>query len=133
MNGYMRVANGGHNTGTEIVVMRQHSSGRQASPERVFNLYRNSSFTMVINCHLGFFRCQPMLESRALNLLLTFSDEVFNKVDPLDFTALLYLSERGYVKIDMGSGKVCAARTLAGRVLCSRRFGSHHAPPSREC
>ena len=74
-----------------------------------------------------------MLESRALDLLLTFSDEVFTKIDPLDFTALLYLSERGYVNIDTSSGKVCAARTLAGRLLCSRRFGSHHAPPSGKC
>jgi len=70
-----------------------------------------------------------MLESRALNLLLSFSGDVFTKIDPLDFTALLYLSERGYVKIDMSSGRVCAARVLAGRLLCSRRFGSLHAPP----
>lgn len=55
-----------------------------------------------------------MLESRALDLLLTFSDEVFTKIDPLDFTALLYLSERGYVNIDTSSGKSAQRGLLQG-------------------
>lgn len=62
-----------------------------------------------------------MLESRALSLLLTIKDDAINCIDPLDFTALLYLKERGYVEIGMSSGKVIASRTTAGRQLCSRR------------
>lgn len=56
-----------------------------------------------------------MLESRALRLLSTFKDDTSRAIDPLDFTLLLVLKERGYVEIELVVGKVIAKRTLKGK------------------
>lgn len=56
-----------------------------------------------------------MLESRALRLLSTFKDDTSRAIDPLDFSTLLVLRERGYVEIELVAGKVIAKRTLKGK------------------
>lgn len=56
-----------------------------------------------------------MLESCAQRLLLTFKNDASRAIDPLDFTALLQLKERGYVEIEVVAGKVIGKRTLKGK------------------
>lgn len=65
-----------------------------------------------------------MLDARARNLLCTFKDENFRQVDPMDFTSLIFLQERGYVVVHLNAGKISAARTFAGKQLFDRIWGS---------
>lgn len=57
-----------------------------------------------------------MLESRALRLLSTFKDDASRVIDPLDFTSLLQLKEKGFVEIELVAGKVIGRRTLKGKM-----------------
>lgn len=65
-----------------------------------------------------------MLESRAVKLLSTFDDEVAYKVAPLDFTALLYLRDQGYVDVSVVDGSVVAMRTPRGNQFASDRLST---------
>lgn len=62
-----------------------------------------------------------MLESRALILLSSFIDGGACKVDPLDFTALLYLRDQGYVEVSVTQGQVLAELTVCGREMVRHR------------
>jgi len=57
-----------------------------------------------------------MLEPRAHNFLMTFKDDACKTVDPLDFTVLLNLRDRGYVEITLTAGKIVARRTSKGKI-----------------
>jgi hypothetical protein len=63
------------------------------------------------------------LESLALSLLATLTDEVASRVNPLDFTALLYLRDQGYAAVSVKDGCVVAERTPAGKQFASDRAG----------
>jgi hypothetical protein len=65
-----------------------------------------------------------MLESRAIRLLTTFVDGLTHKVSPLDFTALLYLRDCGYVEVSIAEGAVIARRTPAGKQFSIERASS---------
>ncbi|MFK3795051.1 MULTISPECIES: hypothetical protein [unclassified Pseudomonas] len=63
------------------------------------------------------------LESLALSLLATLTDGAASKICPLDFTALLYLRDQGYVEVSVKEGCVVAERTAAGKQFASERTG----------
>lgn len=58
----------------------------------------------------------------ALQLLTTLADEAALRVNPLDFTALLYLRDQGYADVSIREGCVVAERTPAGK-----QFANEHA------
>jgi hypothetical protein len=64
-----------------------------------------------------------MLESRAIALLSTFVDELASRIHPLDFTALLYLRDQGYVDVCVEGGQVMAVRTERGMRFILERLG----------
>ena len=55
------------------------------------------------------------LETSALRLLATLTDDVTSRIYPLDFTALLYLQDQGYADVSVVQGCVVAERTPAGK------------------
>ncbi|WP_110947184.1 hypothetical protein [Pseudomonas bohemica] len=63
------------------------------------------------------------LEFLALRLLATLADEAVSRVNPLDFTALLYLRDQGYAAVSIQDGCVVAERTPAGRRFARERAG----------
>ncbi len=63
------------------------------------------------------------LESLALQLLSTLTDGAACRVNPLDFTALLYLRDRGYADVSVKDGCVVAERTAEGKQFASERGG----------
>ncbi|MDH0745419.1 hypothetical protein N5D61_03545 [Pseudomonas sp. GD03842] len=63
------------------------------------------------------------LESLALRLLNTLTDEVASRVSPLDFTALLYLRDQGFAQVSVENGCVVAERTPAGKRFAHDRAG----------
>jgi len=63
------------------------------------------------------------LESLALRLLATLTDEAASRVYPLDFTALLYLRDLGYANVSVKDGCVVAERTPAGKQFVNGRAG----------
>ncbi|WP_285424013.1 hypothetical protein [Pseudomonas sp. efr-133-TYG-103a] len=71
-----------------------------------------------------------MLESRAVTLLVTFVDELAYTVAPLDFTALLYLRDQGYVDVSIQGGRVVARRTPQGNRFVSERTSVRAARPN---
>jgi hypothetical protein len=64
-----------------------------------------------------------MLESRAIALLSTLLDELASRVHPLDFKALLYLRDQGYVDVSVEGGHVMAVRTDSGVRFARERLG----------
>ncbi|HXR02872.1 MAG TPA: hypothetical protein VN798_21085 [Pseudomonas sp.] len=76
------------------------------------------------------------LESLAIRLLATLADGVPCRVNPLDFTALLYLRDKGYAVVSIQDGCVVAERTWQGKQFASeRRLGSPRVqlPPLSAC
>lgn len=71
------------------------------------------------------------LESLAIALLATLTDEVASRVNPLDFTALLYLRDQGYAAVSVKDGCVVAERTAAGKQFASDRAGDPSRPRYR--
>jgi hypothetical protein len=65
-----------------------------------------------------------MLEPQALKLLATLPPDGTTKIDPLDFTSLLQLRDRGYVTVSVVSGRTVAERTRVGRNAQLRRLES---------
>jgi hypothetical protein len=61
------------------------------------------------------------LESLAIRLLTTLADEATSRINPLDFTALLYLRDQGYAHVSVKDGCVVAERTPAGKQFASER------------
>lgn len=61
------------------------------------------------------------LESLAIRLLQTLTDGATSRVNPLDFTALLYLRDMGYAVVSVMDGCVVAERTLRGKQYVSER------------
>ena len=66
-----------------------------------------------------------MLESRALKLLATFVDRVSTSVQPLDFTALLYLQDKGLVEVTVVGGRITARCTPRGVQVATEKRWSH--------
>ncbi len=62
------------------------------------------------------------IESLAFRLLATLADEAVSRINPLDFTALLYLRDQGYAAVSIKDRCVVAERTPAGK-----QFASDHA------
>lgn len=62
-----------------------------------------------------------MLESRAIKLLATFVDRVSTRVQPLDFTALLYLQDKGLVEVFIEGGRIMARCTPHGLQVAGDR------------
>lgn len=62
-----------------------------------------------------------MIESRAMKLLTTFWDDAPRQIDPLDFTPLLDLQDRGLVEVAFKDGKIVAVRTSKGKRLINAR------------
>jgi len=66
----------------------------------------------------------PMrLESLSLRLLSTLTDGATCRVNPLDFTALLYLRDRGFADVSVKDGCVMAERTAEGKQFARKRGG----------
>ncbi|GEM_PF-1038673 len=65
------------------------------------------------------------LESMALTLLATLTDDAASRINPLDFTALLYLRDQGYAAVSIRDGCVVAERTPAGRQFAHERAGGN--------
>jgi hypothetical protein len=61
------------------------------------------------------------LESLAIRLLQTLTDGATSRVNPLDFTALLYLRDQGYASVSVSDGCVVAERTAQGKQFASER------------
>jgi hypothetical protein len=61
------------------------------------------------------------LESLAIRLLQTLTDGATSRVNPLDFTALLYLRDQGYASVSVMDGCVVAERTARGKQFASER------------
>jgi hypothetical protein len=66
-----------------------------------------------------------MLESVAIRLLETFAEDSNREVHPLDFTALLYLRDCGYVDVSVAEGAVVARKTVEGKRFVSERSSAH--------
>jgi hypothetical protein len=71
-----------------------------------------------------------MLESRAIRLLTTFVDHATQRVEPMDFTALLYLRDCGYVEVSIAAGAVVAQRTSAGKQFIVERTSAANSATS---
>jgi len=69
------------------------------------------------------------LESSAIRLLNSLTDGATSRVNPLDFTALLYLRDRGYADVSVKDGCVMAERTVEGKQFAEERKWS--APTKR--
>lgn len=63
------------------------------------------------------------LESAALKLLATIAIGASCRINPLDFTALLYLRDRGYVDVSIVDGCVIAQRTSVDNKRAGRALG----------
>lgn len=61
------------------------------------------------------------LESLAIRLLQTLTDGAPSRINPLDFTALLYLRDRGHAAVFVRDGYVVAERTETGRQFANER------------
>ncbi|MDD1965779.1 hypothetical protein ACIPO9_12745 [Pseudomonas sp. NPDC090203] len=61
------------------------------------------------------------LESNAIRLLISLADEALCRVNPLDFTALLYLRDQGFADVSIKDGCVVAVRTLLGKQFAEDR------------
>jgi hypothetical protein len=71
------------------------------------------------------------LESLAIRLLTTLSDNATCRVNPLDFTALLYLRDRGFADVSVKDGCVVAERTVQGRQFANDRRITIEGGPSQ--
>lgn len=63
------------------------------------------------------------LESLAIRLLHTLTDGAASRINPLDFTALLYLRDMGHASVFVRDGYVVAERTERGKQFASERAG----------
>ncbi len=61
------------------------------------------------------------LESLAIRLLQTLTDGAPSRINPLDFTALLYLRDMGHAAVFVRDGYVMAERTESGRRFANER------------
>jgi hypothetical protein len=61
------------------------------------------------------------LESLAIRLLQTLTDGAPSRINPLDFTALLYLRDMGHAAVFVRDGYVVAERTERGKQFASER------------
>ena len=61
------------------------------------------------------------LESLAIRLLHTITDGATCRINPLDFTALLYLRDRGFANVSVKDGYVVAERTAEGKQFAIER------------
>lgn len=69
-----------------------------------------------------------MLGSQEIPLLRTFTDGRPNQVEPLDFTALLSLRDRGYVDVYAVEERIFAQRTPKGRQVANDIWLRGHLP-----